>query len=134
MQRRYFQHPIFHYLKYGVESEGKKLMIVLRVQAYNGSNALRVIDCIGDMELLQYFTQTLDNMMDILECEYADIYEIGIDDSVLINAGWTMTSMSENIIPDYFGPFERKNVDIYYMSEIPNVILFKGDGDMDRPN
>ena len=39
-----------------------------------------------------------------------------------------------NIIPEYFSPFEQKNVDIYYMSEMDKPILFKGDGDMDRPN
>ena len=134
LKRRYFQHPVFRYLKYGIELENKRLMIMMRVQPCNGSNALRVVDCIGDQELLQYFAWTLDKLMDILECEYADIYETGIDDAVLINGGWTMTSKTENIIPEYFGPFEQKNVDIYYMSEIPDVILFKGDGDMDRPN
>lgn len=41
---------------------------------------------------------------------------------------------SGNIMPDYFAPFEQRNIDIYYMSEIEDVILFKGDGDMDRPN
>ena len=93
-----------------------------------------MIDCIGDNELLKNFTPIIDKMLVKFNCEYADCYETGVDDKVFSAGGWLSVSDSGNIMPDYFAPFEQRNIDIYYMSEIDGVILFKGDGDMDRPN
>lgn len=134
LKRRYFEHPSFSYLKYGVKYGEKKLLIVLRVQKCNDSALLRVIDCIGDHELLKLFTPELDVLMKNNDCEYADCYETGVADSILDEGGWRKVADSGNIMPDYFAPFEQRNIDIYYMSEIEGAILFKGDGDMDRPN
>ena len=134
LKRRYFEHPTFEYIKYGIKCNNDKLLVVLRVQACNGSALLRVIDCIGDNELLKNFTPIIDKMLVKFNCEYADCYETGVDDKVFSAGGWLSVSDSGNIMPDYFAPFEQRNIDIYYMSEIDGVILFKGDGDMDRPN
>ena len=38
-----------------------------------------------------------------------------------------------NIIPTYFNPFIKKNVNIYYEKSHKKLILFKGDADGDRP-
>lgn len=134
LKRRYFEHPTFSYIKYGIRAEGKKLFVVLRVQECNESAALRIIDCIGDHDLFKYFTGEIDKLLEEYNCEYADCYETGVKDSVFIEGGWCLLDDSGNIIPDYFAPFEQRNIDIYYMSEIEGAILFKGDGDMDRPN
>lgn len=134
IERRYFSHPVFHYLKYGIRCAGEWLMLIFRVQPYKGSGALRLIDGIGDLELFPYFTKTMDRLMEQLDCEYADIYETGMNERLLVSGGWKRKETTGNIIPEYFSPFEQRNVDIYYMSEIPNAVLFKGDGDMDRPN
>ena len=93
-----------------------------------------MIDCIGDHELFQHFTPELDRLLEEYGCEYADCYESGVRDEIFLKGGWKMVVGSGNIMPDYFAPFEQRNIDIYYMSEIEDVILFKGDGDMDRPN
>ena len=134
VKRRYFNHPSFAYLKYGLRFADQKLFIVLRIQEYNDSALLRVIDCIGDHELFCYFTPELDRLLKEYRCEYADCYESGVKDEVFFKGGWKMVAESGNIMPDYFEPFEQRNIDIYYMSEIENAILFKGDGDMDRPS
>lgn len=134
IDRRYFNHLVFDYLKYGVKLGDKRLFVVLRIQPCGGSKALRLIDCIGDHELIQFLTPSLDKFLDDLGCEYIDCYETGIDERIFRDGGWLPVSESGNIIPEYFSPFEQKNVDIYYMSEIDGPILFKGDGDMDRPN
>lgn len=134
VERRYFNHPVFSYLKYGLRMGEKKLFVVLRVQECNDSALLRVIDCMGDHELFPYFTLKLDGLLEEYKCEYADCYEAGVDDDLFVKGGWKLVAESGNIMPDYFAPFEQRNIDIYYMSEIKNVILFKGDGDMDRPN
>ncbi|NBH74038.1 hypothetical protein D3Z51_18940 [Clostridiaceae bacterium] len=132
--RRYFKHPVFEYLKYGVELGEEKLFVVLRVQPCNGSKALRLIDCIGDHGLIRFLAPMLDRLLDSLGCEYVDCYEAGVDGGIFRDGGWLPVPGSGNTIPEYFSPFEQKNIDIYYMSEIDGAILFKGDGDMDRPN
>lgn len=134
LERRYFHHPVYQYLKFGIRCEAKKLLVILRLQEYNGASILRVIDGIGDQELLRFFTPRLDRLMEQYGCEYADLYETGIEDGVLSDGGWKLTANTDNIMPEYFSPFEQRNIDIYYMSAIPGVVLFKGDGDMDRPN
>lgn len=134
IRRRYFEHPVFDYLKYGVRLGNKKMFVVMRIQPCSGSNALRLIDCIGDHELIRFLTPLLDKLMAHLDCEYADCYETGIDEKIFKNGGWLPVGENGNVIPEYFSPFEQKNVVIHYMSEIDDVILFKGDGDMDRPN
>lgn len=48
--------------------------------------------------------------------------------------GWVKREETSNIIPNYFSPFEMKNIEIYYFSSDEDIILFKGDGDQDRPN
>ena len=134
LQRRYFEHPTFDYIKYGIKFGDKKLLVVLRVQKYNGSALLRVIDCLGDNFIFKLFTPEIDRLMNEYDCEYADCYETGVADDTFIDGGWLAVNDSGNIMPDYFAPFEQRNIDIYYMSEIDGAILFKGDGDMDRPN
>ena len=134
LRRRYFEHPIFLYKKYGVKLADRKLLLILRVQKCNSSAALRMIDCIGDHELLSYFTPKLDELLEDNHCEYADCFETGIADRVFQQGGWLPVEDSGNIIPDHFAPYEQKNISIYYMSEISGAILLKGDGDMDRPN
>lgn len=134
IEKRYFHHPVFQYLKFGIQNGEKRLLLLFRVQPCNGSNVLRLIDGIGDLELLPYGTETIDRLMERLDCEYVDIYETGLEEKLLRIGGWKVTDETSNVIPEYFSPFEQRNIDIYYMSTIPNAVLFKGDGDMDRPN
>lgn len=134
LKRRYFFHPSYHYLKYGICGKGKKLVVILRIQECRGSFALRVIDGIGDEELLEYFTSFMDGLMEQYGCEYADCYEAGVQAEVMERGGWKLVAETNNVIPEYFSPFEQRNVEIYFMSQIPQAVLFKGDGDMDRPN
>lgn len=134
IERRYFHHPAFQYLKFGLQNGEKRLLLLFRIQPCNGSNALRLIDGIGDLELLFYSAKAIDQLMERLDCEYVDLYETGLEEKLLRIGGWKLTDETSNIIPEYFSPFEQRNIDIYYMSTIPNAVLFKGDGDMDRPN
>ena len=42
--------------------------------------------------------------------------------------------MTKNIIPNYFSPFIRENIDIYIRYNDDSTRFFKADGDQDRPN
>ena len=61
-------------------------------------------------------------------------YETGINDDIFYSAGWRKVEEEGNIIPDYFSPFEHRKVDIFYATSKADAVLFKGDGDQDRPN
>nr|MCR4746137.1 hypothetical protein [Lachnospiraceae bacterium] len=67
--------------------------------------------------------------------EYIDFYEYGLDDIYLKNAGFNERIIEdENIIPNYYEPFEKQNVDIWGHFQTDTALIFKADGDQDRPN
>ncbi len=134
VKRRYYEHPSYNYIKYGIEQDGKKLFVVFRIQHCCNKAVLRLIDCLGDHFLIKYLMPQIDDWLKQWNCEYIDCYETGVQDNYFVEGGWKEISETEDIIPEYFYPFEQRNIDIYYMSTLPDVILFKGDGDMDRPN
>lgn len=138
MVHRYFRNPKYKYGIYQLSKQGNltSSFLIVRRQQANDSNILRIIDFVGDESLLQYVGVPLRNMMDGMNYEYIDMYEFGIDDNVLLKAGFTKKEEnSKNIIPDYFSPFVRKNIDInIFWEKETNPIILKGDGDQDRPS
>lgn len=134
INNKYFNNPKYKYFLYLVEDNCKKLIIVLRKQECNGSACLRLIDMFGDYSLLECTTNMLDELLMKENCEYVDCYCCGVEKALFINAGFEDIEDSDNIIPEYFYPFERRNIDIFYAAKNDKQIMFKGDGDMDRPN
>lgn len=136
IKKRYFEHPIYKYDIYGIEGKEQKvsLLVVFRVINVKGINIIRLIDCIGDFTFMGSISGLLDNLLEKYEAEYVDCYEVGINEEDMKRAGWKKTADSGNVIPNYFEPFIQKNIDIYYFSSEPDIVLFKGDGDQDRPN
>ena len=136
VKRRYFDHPIYKYLVYKVLINNSKTssIVVLRKEKVKDLCALRLIDFIGNYENLTYLTSQLDSIAKQNNAEYIDMYEFGLSDTILKKAGWICVENSDNIIPNYFSPFEKRNIDIYICTTNEKVVLFKGDGDQDRPN
>lgn len=134
VDRRYFNHPIYSYQVYSLlEQEIVKAIIVLRVDQHCGALALRVVDYIGEHrlfgELSDFFREKLP------EVEYIDFYSYGFEEEYIIEAGMVERKEDDtNIIPNYFSPFEQRNIDIWVASSKEGVVLFKADGDQDRPN
>lgn len=133
---RYFEHPSFTYRVFGLVGEEQKVetFVVIRLQQYDGAVALRVIDCIGEMKHMERAGGMIDTLLAQTGAEYADIFEVGIPAETMLRGGWLQVEGSGNIFPDYFAPYVQKNVKINYSSTEPNIVLFKGDGDQDRPN
>lgn len=133
--KRYFNHPSYQYMVYGLKKNEKvESVFVFRVQECNGARVLRFVDCIGDYEDIKSATKAIDELLIELNAEYIDMYEVGIEDTILNEAGWLCVKESGNIIPNYFAPYEKSVVDIFYCTNNENAILFRGDGDQDRPN
>lgn len=136
INKRYFEHPIYNYIVYGIIGENEKvqLLMVFRVIKVNEINIVRLIDCIGDYSHIASSAKLLDDILEKYSAEYVDCYEVGLPDDYFKTSGWKKTDGTGNIIPNYFAPFTQANIDIYYFSSDPDIVLFKGDGDQDRPN
>lgn len=134
--KRYYNHPAYDYKVLGViDKTGKaSAIIVLRIQECNGARVVRFVDLIGKIESLKTITRDIDQLLLEWNAEYIDMYEVGVPATLLLVAGWLPVKESRNIIPNYFAPYEQCNVDINYCTKDKEVILFRGDGDQDRPN
>jgi len=132
---RYFDHPIFKYQFFLVEQEGSgPLVVVAREQEAEQSKCLRIVDLLGNYDLIQGFTSKVDDILYENDCEYIDCYVAGIKKSMFTDCGWSDIEETEDIIPNYFAPFERENVDLYYSCKPGGIVMLRGDGDQDRPN
>lgn len=136
VNKRYFKHPAYKYIVYYIKNHGTNAdaAVVFRIQSCNTSTALRLIDFIGDNDILYKITPQIDLIADENHVEYVDMYEHGLDAEMLRKSGWRKVGDDDNIIPNYFAPYEKCNVDINISTSDETIVLFKGDGDQDRPN
>lgn len=132
--RRFYNHPLYTYRVWGIKNEGKRAIMVTRDQEYNGSIAVSIVDYIGKQELFGQCGEFFDSILD--RAEFVDFYFDGFKEEYAKRAGFVSIDEYDNIIPNYFNPFEQRNVDIYVdSSDSLNICtFFKADGDQDRPN
>ena len=93
----------------------------------------------GDNDVFALLGNFALSLLDEYKAEYLDIYSYDVPIDIIDKAGFLDRQEYDNlIIPNYFEPFERKNVDLRYAYEITesqeDVRLFKSDGDQDRPS
>lgn len=134
IKHRYYENPIYTYRKVLVKNNNSLALVIMREQICNEVKILRVIDCIGYVDAVYKMAAYIERIIKTEGYEYADLYIYGLDSEKLIEAGWNIVDSENTIIPNYFNPFEQKNVDIYAMHEKDvSPVFFKGDGDQDRP-
>ena len=133
---RYALHPVYNYLVLGI-FHNKKIEVVFIARKVDtaDSSCLRIIDIIGNIKCGMNLSGVLSNLLDNYNCEYIDCLNSGIEEKYFKELGFSLKN-NQTIIPEYFEPFVRKNIDIYlaYRPKINNFIIYKGDGDQDRPN
>lgn len=133
---RYYKHPIFSYRFLGVYKNGKLVsLFVVREQYVGKDKCLRIIDAIGNFKDIGSMGFELQAILERENAEYIDCLNYGIDESIFENLGFNKVD-DETIIPEYFSPFVQKNVLVEVLCMDPDepIIIFKGDGDQDRPN
>ena len=139
--KRYFLHPVFNYEIYAITLNGEILSIlVLREVNFNSSSILRIVDYYGEEipfgSLNNFFTK----LMVRSQSEYIDLYCYGMNEDAIKSSGFIEVpeNSDEIIIPNYFEPFLKKNIQIYFYIdhslEDSRIRIFKADGDQDRPN
>ena len=137
---RYLRHPVFSYRFLGVYHKLKLCaFLVTRVVRHNQSSVIRVVDIQGDINSITRITKLFHDILVKENHEYIDIMQFGLPEKDFIKSGFVKVEDSQNlVIPDYFDPFIQSNIEILFASKSDNIesdiILFKGDGDQDRPN
>ncbi len=136
VKRRYFFHPEYVYDIWQIGYEGREALLVCRAQEAEGRCVYRVIDLIGDVSCIAGTRELFAQEFADKGYEYADCLVCGMDEAYMAAAGFVKkTETDGNIIPNYFEPFEKRNITIHnYMPGLEHAVMFKGDGDQDRPN
>ena len=135
IEGRYVNHPFYRYFFWGVYIGGElKTIWVIRSIEVNQSVCLRIVDMIGQFNYSDSLLTEAGKLLCQYKAEYMDCYNFGIDSSVFAQWGFTVLG-GDTIIPNYFEPYERCNVDLHcaYYASSP-VVMFKADGDQDRPS
>ena len=67
--------------------------------------------------------------------EYIDLMAGTLPVELMSKSGFVLREPEDtNIIPTYFEPFVQENINIWYQKSDPDIVIFKADGDQDRPN
>lgn len=130
--RRYYHFPRQAYQVWHLEGR----ILVTRTVEVGTRRVLRIVDYIGLPEDFPLLGFGIDKLMREEDVEYADCYCAGISAQQMALAGWSeRTEDCPNIIPNYLTPPLYENTEYYYFtSDAEHFMMFKADGDQDRPN
>jgi len=136
IQKRFFKHPIYNYTIFGVSINDscRAILIAREVLAFE-SKILRFVDFIGDTAAIAHLRQAVTQILIEGHYEYIDFISHGLDQQLFLSSGFTRKDESDvNIIPNYFEPFERQNVEVWFEKTDRDMALFRADADGDRPS
>ncbi len=132
IEHRYFNHPVYKYQLYGIED---KMVLVCREVSANGAKVLRIVDVLGDASMIRHAGKGLQELLKDNDYEYIDFMEYGMDESDVLAAGFVkLDPEGSNIIPNYFEPFEQRNIEVLCCASLRPALIFKADADQDRPS
>jgi hypothetical protein len=137
VNKRYFCHPYYEYIVYGIaDTLGTvKALLFTREISESGAKVLRIVDYIGEHAVFAGLYTVFEKLITDNNYEYIDFYQHGFDDGFIESAGFVLkTEDDPNVIPNYFEPFHKANVDIWAHYKLDGTLVFKADGDQDRPN
>lgn len=136
IEKRYFQHPIYKYKAFALYKEDSTkyagILIAREIQV-NSTKILRFVDYLGEINNLSGIGVSLQNLIIQAGYEYVDLVVGSIKEELLEGSGFRLRK-DEAVIPMYFEPFLRRNIEIWYQKSKEDIIIFKADGDQDRPN
>lgn len=137
---RYIDHPWYEYELRLVRVSGHPVAVVVwRAVEVEDARVLRIVDIVGDVSWLARAQGHLQALTVEQAAEYIDLVQTGIDDALLDAGGFlTVGRVPGLVLPNYFSPFERRNVEIEFAYKVTDgdtqVRLFRADSDQDRPN
>ena len=117
IEKRYFKHPIFKYKIYLIIDKfyNSNSFFVSREIKHKSSKILNIVDFIGKEKDLSRIGLAFEKLIKKKNYEYIDLLCANINKKYLADSNFKYKNMyDQNIIPLYFQPFIRKNVDIWY--------------------
>lgn len=137
IKKRYFEHPVYHYDIWKIVRSEQKAqdILITREEVVDNHKICKIIDFYGRFEMLGEIAAAFDKLMEEKDYEYVDVYSYGVPVTIYEKGGFVRCGKEdENIIPNYFHPFVQENVVLKMMEpHTEEMILFRGDGDQDRP-
>lgn len=135
--KKYINHPYYDYTIYRVSSKDQFIgFLVLRKVTVLDTSCIRIIDFLGELEAFPELVSEISFSLLTADVEYVDICVAGLSNEAMKDSSFiNVSEIPKIIIPNYFEPFEKKRIDIYYFtSKKERYCFFKGDGDQDRPS
>lgn len=138
---RFIRHPFYKYRVFLMTgSDGDMALIATRIAEHGGARVLRLVDFYGSPSVFRFAGHGLTKLMTESEVEYADLWAFGMEESAIFSAGMIHVNLTGPVVvPNYFEPFAARNGRILCAikksssSSCP-VMIFRADGDQDRPN
>lgn len=136
---RYYRHPIYSYGFIGIfDSTGITSVFVYRKCMVGNRAGIFIVDYIGNPTAIVGCYKLFLDFLQKEKAEHISFPCRGIPDICLKQAGFMLRDDSDVILPVYYEPFVRSNVDLDYhfwsKNEFLDGIIVKGDADQDRPN
>lgn len=136
---RYAVHPRYRYGFHAImEADHAHGLLVTRAANANGTNAIRIVDVVGEPAALAGLSEELQSLLRSANAEYLDLWNFGWSEDTFARAGLLrLDPEGTTIVPNYFEPFVRKNVTIHVAYKaLPGFtyVAFRGDADQDRPS
>jgi len=138
---RFLLHPMYRYQVFLATGENHgPALFALRVARHGHACALRIVDFCGDPAAIAGSGAALKKCMVQEGAEYADFWQMGLDEQNLLQAGFApVDPQGPVIVPNYFEPFVVSNARIWCAMRknyplAPDAIICRADGDQDRPN
>ena len=136
-KNRYANHPIYRYSFINIYHHNVLVAILAtRIIDVKDSRCIRIVDVLGKLPEANIKKQLLDILYE-LNVEYIDVLNWGIPKQTFLKMGFDILDVNGSlIIPNYFEPFEQRNVvfKMVYNGDYKEYVVFKGDADYDRPN
>lgn len=138
LQTRYATHPFYKYDFLGILVNGKlQSVLVVRKIDTQEARCIRIVDIYGSVEQMPFIYPAIQELLQAENAEYIDCLNYGIAPQAFRESGFCEldADSEEIIIPNYFEPFVRENITVGCAhSPAQHFVIFKGDGDQDRPN
>jgi len=138
---RFFLHPVYEYKLNIIIATDKSIIgaFFWRFCFYKDTKCIRIVDYFGKNRALESCHANFNDMLIEYDAEYIDFLCVNMPVDEMVAAGFhNRKNYSRIIIPNYFEPFIRNNIDIYYTIVNNNILnriyIFKADSDQDRPN
>ena len=136
--KKYQVNPFYKYNFYIIHKKKTFFgFFVGRESNFKKKKALRFVEFFGNQTKIPLIKKQLLDLIKLNNYEYIDFYNYGISNKNLSKAGFILNNYNDDvIIPNYYQPFIKKNIKLNLAFSPPHykLLVFKGDGDQDRPN